>query len=179
METLVEIQNKYKFHTDKNSRHTYLKHYDELFYPFQNKEIKLLEIGVLQGGSLMLWNKYFSKCTLFGIDIDITSINHNELWNYNNIFIIPKNFIILLYFQNTNIYLTLRKSYTHIGCQDDALIHTHNYFYMDELENILGHSPHMYTLYRHAISDYLFRFCRNTYYNALLYVLWSFRIFYI
>lgn len=90
--TLVELQNKHNFNTDKNTRHSYLKHYDELFYPFQNKHIKLLEMGILCGGSLMLWNKYFSNCNLFGVDIDINNIEYDDLWNYSNTVIIPKNF---------------------------------------------------------------------------------------
>jgi len=41
------------------------------FNRFRNKEIVILEIGVLQGGSLQMWKDYFGdKAKIFGIDID-------------------------------------------------------------------------------------------------------------
>jgi len=92
MNTLEDIQNKHNFETDKNTRHSYLKYYDEWFLPFKDKEIKLLEIGIATGGSLMLWNEYFSKCTLFGIDLDITTIKYDDVFNKSNVFVMPKNF---------------------------------------------------------------------------------------
>ncbi len=88
MNTLVELQNHYKFDTDKNSRHTYLKHYDELFYPLKDKKIKMLEIGVHTGGSIMLWNKYFKDCTVFGMDINYSMVTHPEIWEFDNVFFV-------------------------------------------------------------------------------------------
>ena len=92
MNTLIEIQSNCKFDTDKNTRHSYLSHYDKLFLSFKNKKIKLLEIGISTGGSIMLWNKYFTDCTIFCIDLDITNIKYDEIFNSNNIYVIPKNF---------------------------------------------------------------------------------------
>lgn len=49
----------------------YLDIYDRHFAPYRNTSVKMLEIGVSQGGSLELWRKYFGEnATLFGIDID-------------------------------------------------------------------------------------------------------------
>ena len=67
--TLIDIQNENQFNTDKNSRHSYLPIYQQLFNRFQNSDINLLEIGVLGGESLKLWSKYFSKAEIYGIDI--------------------------------------------------------------------------------------------------------------
>ena len=92
MNTLIEIQSNCKFDTDKNTRHSYLSHYDKLFLSFKNKKIKLLEIGISTGVSIMLWNKYFTDCTIFCIDLDITNIKYDEIFNSNNIYVIPKNF---------------------------------------------------------------------------------------
>lgn len=69
MKSLKEIQKEYNFKTDKETVHTYLKVYDKLFKPFQNKKIKLLEIGILFGESLKLWSKYFEQGEIWGIDI--------------------------------------------------------------------------------------------------------------
>jgi hypothetical protein len=49
----------------------YLDIYDGHFSAYRNTPVKMLEIGVSQGGSLELWREYFGKdATLFGIDID-------------------------------------------------------------------------------------------------------------
>ena len=49
----------------------YLDLYDQHFAPFRSTPCKMLEIGVLQGGSLDLWREYFGpQAVLFGIDID-------------------------------------------------------------------------------------------------------------
>jgi hypothetical protein len=49
----------------------YLDIYDRHFSAYRSTPVKMLEIGVSQGGSLELWRKYLGKdATLFGIDID-------------------------------------------------------------------------------------------------------------
>lgn len=53
--------------------HHYLPLYDRYFAPYRNsgKPVRMLEIGVSQGGSLEMWRKYFGpEAVLFGIDID-------------------------------------------------------------------------------------------------------------
>jgi len=49
----------------------YFDIYDRHFFKWRGKPVRLLEIGVWQGGSLDLWRKYFGpQATIFGIDID-------------------------------------------------------------------------------------------------------------
>jgi hypothetical protein len=49
----------------------YLELYDRYFSRFRDTSVKMLEIGVFEGGSLELWRKYLGKnATIFGIDID-------------------------------------------------------------------------------------------------------------
>jgi hypothetical protein len=49
----------------------YLELYDRYFSRFRNKPIRILEIGVFEGGSLELWRRYFGpKATIYGIDIN-------------------------------------------------------------------------------------------------------------
>jgi 23S rRNA U2552 (ribose-2'-O)-methylase RlmE/FtsJ len=51
--------------------HHYLPIYESLFNPFVGTPVKVLEIGVLRGGSLKLWREYFgTDAQIFGIDID-------------------------------------------------------------------------------------------------------------
>jgi cephalosporin hydroxylase len=57
--------------TDKCSlEHDYLRKYERLFRPFRDLPITVLEIGVFDGGSLHLWEDYFSRATIVGIDIN-------------------------------------------------------------------------------------------------------------
>ena len=44
--------------------------YDKHFAKFRDQPINILEIGVLKGGSMRIWEKYFPKANIFGIDID-------------------------------------------------------------------------------------------------------------
>ena len=61
------------YDSDK-SQTFYLEIYEEYFEPFVNKEMKLLELGVYKGGSLLLWRDYFEKGTIVGLDINPVSI---------------------------------------------------------------------------------------------------------
>ena len=50
---------------------TYFDVYDELFKKFKNKPITFLEIGVLDGGSLFMWRKFFGKdARIIGVDLN-------------------------------------------------------------------------------------------------------------
>ena len=78
MKTLVEIQEKLKFNTDKHKMsgkyskptdHTYLPEYDKLFKKYKYESINILEIGVLDGSSLNLWAEYFPNAKIYGADI--------------------------------------------------------------------------------------------------------------
>lgn len=54
--------------TDKYWVHSYTRQYDRHFEHLRNKKIKLLEIGVLRGASLLLWKDAFLKGQIYGID---------------------------------------------------------------------------------------------------------------
>ncbi len=65
--------------TDKSSRiHHYTRIYERLFEPWRDKPIRLLEIGVSGGGSLQLWQDYFSQGHFAGLDVKECSSRVNE-----------------------------------------------------------------------------------------------------
>ena len=71
--TLIEIitNNNYinKYKTDKESRHRYCtSYYDQIFYNLKDKKLNILEIGIKNGSSLVLWNEYFKNSIIYGID---------------------------------------------------------------------------------------------------------------
>ena len=54
---------------------TYFQTYEELFSEYVGKEITFVEIGVLHGGSLLMWKEYFGpKARIIGIDLDPKAI---------------------------------------------------------------------------------------------------------
>ena len=59
----------FKYGTDKASVHQFTKIYDEYFKPIKQEKLKLLEVGVLIGSSLKMWEQYFSNSTIYGADI--------------------------------------------------------------------------------------------------------------
>ncbi|SDZ78474.1 Glycosyltransferase, GT2 family [Thiothrix caldifontis] len=68
--TLHEL---YAAHTGKVSDKwsLYLMEYDRLFAPYRDQPLRMLEIGVQNGGSLEIWNQYFSQpIALLGCDIN-------------------------------------------------------------------------------------------------------------
>jgi len=50
---------------------TYFQTYEELFSEYIGKKITFVEIGVLHGGSLLMWKEYFGpKARIIGVDLD-------------------------------------------------------------------------------------------------------------
>ena len=71
MKTLVELNSTGQFDTDKGTAHSYLEVYDDLFASMQ-AHADVLEIGVFHGGSLKLWEAYFSSGDIVGLDLVYT-----------------------------------------------------------------------------------------------------------
>lgn len=66
-----------KYNTDK-IQHEYLKKYDPVFGHLVDKPINLLELGILDGGSLLLWRDYFPHAKIFGIDMNASDKFNSE-----------------------------------------------------------------------------------------------------
>ena len=57
--------------TDKNTGHSYLPVYEELFSPFRDTCKNILEVRVFDGGSIKLWEDYFPVANIYGLDLDL------------------------------------------------------------------------------------------------------------
>jgi hypothetical protein len=67
--TLNEIGLKYD--SDKSSLyHNYLNLYDKYFDRYRNEKNKILEIGILFGGSIDIFYEYFENSFIYAIDIE-------------------------------------------------------------------------------------------------------------
>lgn len=58
------------YDTDKAEHAHYLRNYEQYFQPLFDKDVKLLELGVYKGGSLLLWRDYFEKGVIVGLDLN-------------------------------------------------------------------------------------------------------------
>ena len=76
---------------------SYFQVYEKIFSNYRNKKIKFVEIGVANGGSLFMWQKYFGKnAKIIGIDLNpnakklekngfkiyIGNQSDKKFWNY-------------------------------------------------------------------------------------------------
>ena len=55
--------------TDKGREHSYIEYYEQWFEPRRHTPVQLLEIGVMTGASMLLWQQYFDDVMLAGIDL--------------------------------------------------------------------------------------------------------------
>ncbi len=63
--------------SDKGSSwHDYTKIYSLYFSPIKEEKLQILEIGIWKGGSIKLWEKYFSNANLHFIDISFEMLKY-------------------------------------------------------------------------------------------------------
>ncbi|HZH31848.1 MAG TPA: hypothetical protein VEY11_13875 [Pyrinomonadaceae bacterium] len=73
MSSLKQIADRYD--TDKATHTHYLRNYEDYFKPLLNRDIRLLELGIYHGGSLLLWRDYFQRGLIVGLDIEPVSVD--------------------------------------------------------------------------------------------------------
>lgn len=54
--------------SDKGTMHSYIEYYEQHFEPHRS-QASVLEIGVMTGGSMLLWQYYFDSVFLTGVDL--------------------------------------------------------------------------------------------------------------
>lgn len=61
--------------TDKSENPHYLRDYEALFADIASKEVRLLELGVDKGGSLLMWRDFFERGTIVGLDLNPAEVD--------------------------------------------------------------------------------------------------------
>ena len=56
------------YNTDKKLMPNYIQSYESFFSNLSDKNIVLLELGIDQGGSLLMWRDFFKNGTIIGLD---------------------------------------------------------------------------------------------------------------
>ena len=67
---MTKTLNASSYDTDKGLHTHYLRKYEEHFKDLLDREIRLLELGVYKGGSMLLWKDYFEKGLIVGLDLN-------------------------------------------------------------------------------------------------------------
>jgi predicted O-methyltransferase YrrM len=71
MDTVTLEQLGFKHGTDKSAHgHHYLDFYERFLLPLRDSATSIMEIGVLHGQSLRMWEEYFPNAAILGVDID-------------------------------------------------------------------------------------------------------------
>jgi hypothetical protein len=76
MSNLQEIGLKYK--TDKATHHKFCDVYEVFLKDIKNNNLNFLEIGVLNGASLKMWEEYLPNSNIYGADIYDKSFLNND-----------------------------------------------------------------------------------------------------
>ena len=124
---LCEIGKKYD--TDKSSQrynvsnirhcHPYTIFYDGLFKHKKNEKLNISELGILQGGSLLMWKEYFTNSNIYGFDYETRFINHfkqtfnNDRIHLYNIDVSNKDSIVKVYRELNILYDIIIEDTTH------------------------------------------------------------------
>ena len=64
------------FTINNGHRHPYTTPYSLFFEPLKNKPIKLAEIGIFRGASILAWRIFFSRARIYGFDVDMEAMKY-------------------------------------------------------------------------------------------------------
>lgn len=59
-----------KYHTDKAYYHKFTRMYERYLYDKRNKIQTMVEVGVLRGASIKMWDEYLPNAKILGLDIN-------------------------------------------------------------------------------------------------------------
>jgi len=62
--------------SDSRHCHPYTLFYDGLFRNKKHEKLKMAELGILEGGSLRMWQEYFENTEIYGFEYADHYINH-------------------------------------------------------------------------------------------------------
>ena len=63
-----------KYDTDKAVHTHYLRNYEHYFRDLRDQPVRLFELGIKEGGSLLLWRDYFERGLVVGLDVEAVEL---------------------------------------------------------------------------------------------------------
>ncbi len=134
-----------KYDTDKSSQrnnvtdvrhcHPYTLFYDGLFKNSKNKNLKIAELGILYGASLLMWKEYFVNSEIYGFDYNPYLINdfkrkfNNDRITLSSIDVTSKNSIVKVFSELNILYDIIIEDTTH-NFEDQIRVIENTYKYL-------------------------------------------------
>jgi predicted O-methyltransferase YrrM len=134
-----------KYDTDKSSQrndvtdyrhcHPYTLFYESIFKNKKSENLKIAELGILDGGSLLMWKEYFSNSEIYGFEYNNDLINNfkqkfnNDRITLSNIDVTNKNSIIKAFSELNELYDIIIEDTTH-QYEDQILVIENVYKYL-------------------------------------------------
>jgi predicted O-methyltransferase YrrM len=175
---LCEIGKKYD--TDKSSQrnnvtnsrhcHPYTLFYEGLFKNKRNESLKIAELGILEGGSLLMWKEYFTNAEIYGFEYNNNLIN-NFKQNFNN------DRIILSTIDVTNKD-SIVKSFSELNILYDIIIEDTTHQFEDQIRVIENTYKYLKPGGILIIEDIFKSYNENDYINRLTPILENFQDYY-
>ena len=157
----TEIYEKYGYHLDKlcpsskfwfydklNDKinhynrytHNYYIEYAKRFEGKRESALKVLEIGIYTGFSMLLWEKFFPNAQIYGIDINIQGV----LFNNKNAFELCKDHerINLFEFDGTN-ETKINEFIKNVGGDFDIIIDDGSHLGDHQIKSLIHFLPHL------------------------------------
>jgi SAM-dependent methyltransferase len=75
------------FTINNGHRHPYTTPYSLFFEPLKNKPIKLAEIGIFRGASILAWRIFFSRARIYGFDLDMEAMKYVKDLNLPGVYL--------------------------------------------------------------------------------------------
>ena len=72
LQAIWDSMNKNGCGTDKGSVHSYIPVYEKLLQQYRQTALNVLEIGLFNGHSMIMWKSYFVNAKVYGIDCSET-----------------------------------------------------------------------------------------------------------
>lgn len=81
MGSLLDLFSTGRYDSDKEAS-GYLVFYEEIFNSIKNDPIKLMELGIFKGSSLLLWQDYFPNGIIVGLDLELVKVEGDRIRTY-------------------------------------------------------------------------------------------------
>ena len=120
--------------TDKNTLHSYVNVYEDMFDSLRYTAKNILEIGMAPGGSIMVWRNYFINAHIYGIDTcNLANIHSQSIKNDYHITLFP----------NTNGYNDqfIRENFTNKNIKFDMVLDDASHTLEDIIYFIMKYLP--------------------------------------
>jgi hypothetical protein len=120
--------------TDKNTLHSYVNVYEDMFDSLRYTAKNILEIGMAPGGSIMVWRNYFINAHIYGIDTcNLANIHSQSIKNDYHITLFP----------NTNGYNDqfIKENFTNKNIKFDMVLDDASHTLEDIIYFIMNYLP--------------------------------------